>query len=209
MVVGVCPAYLPNIYYMAWMVSQKKVFLITDNPYQKQTFRNRTEIYGANGKLKLTIPIIHTKTQRRQLDNSVAIQYDNSWQKDHWKSLEAAYRSSPFFEFYEDEFYPFYHQKFEKLMDFNINLIKKILSILGAFVSLHKNEKTINEFTDLIIAKHNFKRENPHYQQVFQYKHGFINNLSVLDLLFNLGPQSLEYLEQVKTDFISTRVMQK
>ena len=88
-------------------------------------------------------------------------------------------------------------------------MIKKILSLLGAFVSLHKNEKTINEFTDLIIAKHNFKRENPHYQQVFQYKHGFINNLSVMDLLFNLGPQSLEYLEQVKTDFISTRVMQK
>ena len=198
MVVGVCPAYLPNIHYMAWVVSQKKVLLITDKPYQKQTYRNRTEIYGPNGKLKLTIPIVHTKSNHRQLDKSVAIHYENNWQKNHWKSLETSYRSSPFFEFYEDELYPFYHQKFEKLMNFNICLIKKILSLLDAPVSLHKSEKAINEFTDLIIAKHRFKRENPRYQQVFQSKHGFINNLSVLDLIFNLGPQSLEYLVQFK-----------
>ena len=79
-----------------------------------------------------------------------------------------------------------------------ICLIKKILSLLDAPVSLHKSEKAINEFTDLIIAKHKFKRENPSYQQVFQSKHGFINNLSILDLIFNLGPQSMEYLVQFK-----------
>ena len=141
---------------------------------------------------------MHTKSNHRQLDKSVAIHYENDWQKNHWKSLESAYRSSPFFEFYEDDFYPFYHQKFEKLMNFNICLIKKILSLLDAPVSLHKSEKAINEFTDLIIAKHKFKRENPSYQQVFQSKHGFINNLSILDLIFNLGPQSLEYLVQFK-----------
>ena len=83
-------------------------------------------------------------------------------------------------------------------MNFNICLIKKIISLLDAPVTLHENIKAINEFTDLIIAKHKFKRENPRYQQVFQSKHGFINNLSVLDLLFNLGPQSLEYLVQFK-----------
>ena len=92
----------------------------------------------------------------------------------------------------------FYHQKFEKLMNFNICLIKKILSLLDAPVSLHENIKAIYEFTDLIIAKHKFERKNPSYQQVFQSKHGFINNLSVLDLLFNLGPQSLEYLIRFK-----------
>ena len=77
MVAGVCPAYLPNIHYMAWMVSQKHIALVTDKPYQKQTFRNRTEIYGANGKLKLTIPIVHSRTQQRQTDNAVAIHYDS------------------------------------------------------------------------------------------------------------------------------------
>ena len=197
MVAGVCPAYLPNIHYMAWMVSQKHIALVTDKPYQKQTFRNRTEIYGTNGKLKLTIPIVHSRTQQRQTDNAVAIHYDSGWQKDHWKSLEAAYRSSPFFEFYEDDFYPFYHQKFEKLMDLNIALIEKILSLLDAQVNLLLSEEEIEEFSDLIIAKTPSKRENPQYQQVFQSKHGFISNLSIMDLLFNLGPQSLEYLKEV------------
>ena len=74
MVAGVCPAYLPNIHYMAWVVSQKEIALVTHNPYQKQTFRNRTEIYGANGKLKLTIPIAQSKTKERQNDEAVAIQ---------------------------------------------------------------------------------------------------------------------------------------
>ncbi len=194
---GVCPAYLPNIHYMAWVISQKEIALVTHKPYQKQTFRNRTEIYGANGKMKLTIPIVHSKIKESQIDETVAIHYENRWQKDHWKSLKSAYRSSPFFEFYEDDFYPFYHQKLEKLMDFNIALMEKVLSLIDAEVKLILENKTANEFRDLIIAKHVVKKENPPYQQVFQSKHGFINNLSILDLLFNLGPQSLEYLEQV------------
>ena len=198
MVVGVCPAYLPNIQYMSWVLSQSQVALVTDKPYQKQTYRNRTEIYGANGKLKLTIPIVHTKKQSRQADSAVAINYDNNWQKDHWKSLEAAYRSSPFFEFYEDDFHPFYHRNFEKLMDFNIELIKKILLLLDTDIILLTEDKAEKEFSHLIIAKKINKIEIPHYHQVFQSKHGFINNLSVLDLLFNLGPQSLEYLLRLK-----------
>ena len=198
MVVGVCPAYLPNISYMSWIVSQRQVAFVTDNTYQKQTYRNRTEIYGANGKLKLTIPIVHTKKQSRQTDKAVAINYDNNWQKDHWRSLEAAYRSSPFFEFYEDDFQPFYYRHFDKLMDFNIELIKKILLLLDSDIILLPEKKADKEFSDLIIAKKVNKIEIPQYHQVFQSKHGFINNLSVLDLLFNLGPQSLEYLIRLK-----------
>lgn len=198
MTAGFIPAYLPNIQYMARLVTEKKFAFIKNKHYQKQTFRNRTEIYGANGKLKLTIPIVHHKTKAHQLDGKVAIYYDNKWQKDHWKSLEAAYRSSPFFEYYEDDFYPYYHQNFEKLMDFNIVLIEKILSLLDAEVNILRMVKVEKEFSDLIIAKKKVKKDNPHYHQVFQSKHGFINNLSILDLIFNLGPQSLEYLRQVK-----------
>lgn len=198
MTAGFIPAYLPNIQYMARLVTEEKIAFINNKHYQKQTFRNRTEIYGANGKLKLTIPIVHHKTKAHQLDGKVAIHYDNKWQKDHWKSLEAAYRSSPFFEYYEDDFYPYYHQNFEKLMDFNIVLIEKILSLLDAEVNILRMVKVEKEFSDLIIAKKKVKKDNPHYHQVFQSKHGFINNLSILDLIFNLGPQSLEYLRQVK-----------
>ena len=197
MLIGVCPAYLPNIHYMAWVVSQIEIVMVTNKPYQKQTFRNRSEIYGANGKLKLTIPIIHSKEKERQIDETVIIHYENSWQQKHWKSLENAYRSSPFFEFYEDDLYPFYHQKFEKLMDYNIKLIKMVLHLLNSEVKLLFNEETDDDFDDLIIAKHGLKKKTPLYQQVFQFKHGFISNLSILDLLFNLGPQSLEYLKKV------------
>ena len=197
MLIGVCPAYLPNIHYMAWVVSQIEIVMVTNKPYQKQTFRNRTEIYGANGKLKLTIPIVHSKEKERQIDETVVIHYENSWQQKHWKSLENAYRSSPFFEFYEDDLYPFYHQKFEKLMDYNIKLIKMVLHLLNSEVKLLFNEETDDDFDDLIIAKHGLKKKTPLYQQVFQFKHGFISNLSILDLLFNLGPQSLEYLKKV------------
>ena len=195
MVAGVCPAYLPNIHYMAWVVSQKEIAFVTNHPYQKQTFRNRTEIYGANGKLKLTVPIVHKKTAQRQSDNAVAIHYESSWQKDHWKSLESSYRSSPFFEFYEDDFYPFFHKKYQKLMELNIILIKKILSLIDAEVKILSKKKAMKENSTLIIAKSNTIIETPQYQQVFHAKHGFINNLSTLDLLFNLGPQSLEYLK--------------
>ena len=197
MLIGVCPAYLPNIHYMAWIVSQIEIVMVTNKPYQKQTFRNRTEIYGANGKLKLTIPIVHSKEKERQIDETVVIHYENSWQQKHWKSLENAYRSSPFFEFYEDDLYPFYHQKFEKLMDYNIKLIKMVLHLLNSEVKLLFNEETDDDFDDLIIAKHGLKKKTPLYHQVFQFKHGFISNLSILDLLFNLGPQSLEYLKKV------------
>lgn len=197
MLIGVCPAYLPNIHYMAWVVSQIEIVMVTNKPYQKQTFRNRTEIYGANGKLKLTIPIVHSKEKERQIDETVIIHYENSWQQKHWKSLENAYRSSPFFEFYEDDLYPFYHQKFEKLMDYNIELIKMVLHLLNSEVKLLFNEETDDDFDDLIIAKHGLKKKTPIYQQVFQFKQGFISNLSILDLLFNLGPQSLEYLKKV------------
>lgn len=197
MVAGVCPAYLPNIHYMAWVVSQKEISFVTHNPYQKQTFRNRTEIYSANGKLKLIIPIVHKKSVQRQPDNAVAIHYESSWQKDHWKSLESSYRSSPFFEFYEDDFYPFFHNKYENLMGFNIILIEKILSLIDAQVTIISEKKAIKENTTLIIAKSREIIETPQYQQVFNAKYSFINNLSILDLLFNMGPLSLEYLKGI------------
>lgn len=197
MIAGVCPAYLPNIAYMAWMISQKEITFVTQGHYQKQTYRNRTEIYGANGKLKLTVPIVHHKNQSRQTDAEVRIHYENKWQKDHWKSLEAAYRSSPYFEFYEDDLYPFFAKKTEKLMELNKGLIHKILSLLQAEVVLKSDTNlSIQVNHKLVIAKGNAAPKNPPYHQVFQSKHGFIGGLSVLDLIFNLGPQSLDYLQK-------------
>ena len=197
MIAGVCPAYLPSIRYMAWMAAQNEVAFVKTNNYQKQTYRNRTEIYGPNGKLKLTIPILHKKNQKHQLDSEVEIFQESSWQKNHWKSLESSYRSSPFFEFYEDDLYPFFHQRQRRLMDLNISLIKKIFSLIDIEIVI-KNTKEIYEFRELLDAKKNSVYKTPIYNQVFNSKHGYINNLSILALIFNLGPDSNFYLKKIQ-----------
>lgn len=197
MIAGVCPAYLPSIRYMAWMAAQNEVAFVKTNNYQKQTYRNRTEIYGPNGKLKLTIPILHKKNQKHQLDSEVEIFQESSWQKNHWKSLESSYRSSPFFEFYEDDLYPFFHQKQRRLMDLNISLIKKIFSLIDIEIII-KNTKETYEFRELIDAKKKSVYKTPIYNQVFNSKYGYINNLSILDLIFNLGPDSNFYLKKIQ-----------
>ena len=194
---GVCPAYLPSIRYMAWIVAKKEVSFVLTNHYQKQTYRNRTEIYGANGKLKLTIPISHNKFQKNQLDSEVKIFNDSCWQRDHWKSLESSYRSSPFFEFYEDDLYNFFHRRHEKLMDLNIALIKKIFSLLEIVIKFKKTNK-VDEFSELIRAKQKTIYKIPTYHQVFNSKYGFIDNLSILDLIFNVGPESNNYLKKLQ-----------
>ena len=99
----ICPAYLPNVAYFAYLTRQKKCNFVTDTHYQKQTSRNRAVIYGANGELNLIIPTLHKK-KPFQLEKEVEISNETSWQKEHWKSICSAYRSSPFFEHYEKDF---------------------------------------------------------------------------------------------------------
>lgn len=194
MKVGVCPAYLPSVNYMVRIVAQKEIGFIISNHFQKQTFRNRTSIYGPNGKLNLTIPIVHRKDLDHQLDKNVLIHQETSWQKNHWRSLEASYRSSPFFEFYELDLYPFFHTRQENLMELNIQLILEILSLLEVDINIIKEEEISSEFRALILAKEKTNKSNPVYSQVFATKHGYLDNLSILDLLFNLGPESVDYL---------------
>ena len=194
MKVGVCPAYLPSVNYMVRIVAQKETGFIISNHFQKQTFRNRTSIYGPNGKLNLTIPIVHRKDLDHQLDKNVLIHQETSWQKNHWRSLEASYRSSPFFEFYELDLYPFFHTRQENLMELNIQLILEILSLLEVDINIIKEEEISSEFRALILAKEKTNKSNPVYSQVFATKHGYLDNLSILDLLFNLGPESVDYL---------------
>ena len=198
MKVGVCPAYLPSVNYMAWIVAQKKIGFIISNHFQKQTFRNRTSIYGPNGKLNLTIPIVHRKDLDHQLDKNVLIHQETSWQKNHWRSLEASYRSSPFFEFYELNLYPFFHTRQENLMELNIQLILEILSLLEVDIDINKEDEISIEFRALILAKEKTNKSNPIYSQVFANKHGYLDNLSILDLLFNLGPESVDYLMKLE-----------
>ena len=192
----IAPAYLPNISYMSWLIQRKIYFNLTDK-YNKQTFRNRSEIYGANGKLILTIPIIHSKEKKGQLTKKVKIFNNINWQSNHWKSICSAYRSSPYFEFYEEDFFNFYFKIKEKsLFDFNIKLISNILNLLNQpfnFEIISYNKEKHTKAYKLIDAK-NIHFQTTTYNQVFSNKYGYLNNLSIIDLLFNLGPNTIDYL---------------
>jgi len=204
MIPVICPVYLPNVYYCNWILNQPKVFFVVDSHYQKQTFRNRTEIYGANGKLKLTIPVENIKSQNHQKEKDVFIANEILWQKQHWKSICSAYKSSPYFEFYEKDLEPFYEKKAIHLMDFNLKILLKIMELIQAqlnyeFVEWDENKHHRMDF--LINAKKKLGLKAKPYTQVFENKSGFLDNLSILDVVFNLGPKSSNYLKNQKVIF--------
>ena len=194
------PTYIPNIAsFVAIAKGNEVIFEVADN-YQKQTYRNRCHIYGANGKLSLNIPVHHTH-KNRQLYKDVKISNDNKWQLQHWKSLQSAYRTSPFFEYYEDELTSLFQSEETYLMEFNFKCFETIIDCLQLDVSItktkvfEKNPVNVIDGRNLVNARKEQQFNFDNYTQVFSNKHGFISNLSILDLLFNEGPNSLNYLE--------------
>ena len=184
------------------LVGTPKVWVEREDNFQKQTYRNRMYIYGANGKLSLNIPIKHlpkTKVKVHQKYKEVKIDNESRWQSVHWKSLKTAYQTSPFFEFYEDELAPLFNKEYERLYEFNQDCFETLMECLqldleiGYTTEYSKQPEDKTDLRDLINAKLTLK-EVPEYIQVFQEKHGFISNLSILDLLFNEGPNAAEYL---------------
>ena len=193
------PNYFPNIHQFTQIIKANNILFEVSDNYQKQTFRNRTYIYGANGKLGLFIPVIHTH-KNRELFKDVKISYDSNWMDLHLKSLQSAYRSSPYFEYFEDDFIKLYSEKEKFLADFNIKCIKLISNLLDLDldykISGEYVEKTndIIDLRDLSNARKEKKIDTPKYIQVFESKHGYINNLSILDLLFSEGPNSVSLI---------------
>jgi hypothetical protein len=164
--------------------------------YRKQTSRNHCDIYGPNSKQKLTVPVIkvngnHTFTK------DIRISHSQNWQKVHWRSIETAYNNSPFFLFYRDHLEPFYFKKFDFLLDFNTKFLEIIFDIFGVDKQIDFTDQYANQSDtpDPLFL--------PPYTQVFSLKSGFLPNLSIIDLLFNLGPEAMEYLNGLSftTDF--------
>lgn len=184
----------------AHMAQMQHVFLEKHDNYKKQTQRNRLYIHGANGKLMLSIPVKHLGKQGHQRYDNVLIDNQFSWQAQHWKSLEAAYRSSPYFEFYEDEIAFLYKEQFTHLYAFNLSFFKIIHTLIGLNFELSSTimyEKDVvhKDIRPLQEVKTNPVEVQLTYTQVFDDKNGFIANLSILDLLFNQGPESLRLLK--------------
>jgi hypothetical protein len=194
------PTYFPSIAsFVAIAKSDNVIFEICDN-YQKQTYRNRMFIYDTNGKLPLTIPIIYTQ-KNRQLYKDIYIANEENWQDLHWKSIQSAYSSSPFFEFYEDDFLPLFSRKFEYLLDFNFKCLRVIYDCLQlpfeykTTTQFNKSTENLDDFRLLVASRKERAYEFQPYVQVFDDQHGFLSNLSILDLIFNEGPNALLYLE--------------
>lgn len=194
------PTCFPSIAtFIAIAKAEKVVFEVHDN-YQKQTYRNRCYVYAANGKLQLSIPVVFSQ-KNRQKYSEVKIANEYNWQDNHWKTLESAYKTSPFFEFYEDELKFLFHQIFDSILDFNLKCFDVLCDCLQLEVDYTKTElfnkspENIDDLRPLVNAKKEIQLPFDKYQQVFSEKHGFISNLSILDLLFNEGPNALNYLE--------------
>ncbi|PCH67216.1 MAG: hypothetical protein COC01_06315 [Bacteroidetes bacterium] len=196
--------YLPPIEFFSLLLNSKEILIEQHEHYVKQTYRNRCHILGANGTVPLSIPVQHGKKEHTKF-KEMKISYADNWQKLHWKSIESAYRSSPYFEYYEDQFKGFYHNQYEFLFDFNLELIKVVLQILDIQKELKftksYEEDYSNNYVDQRDSLHP-KKESDHkiipYTQVFSSKFDFIPNLSIIDLLYNEGPNAINFLKHTE-----------
>jgi len=187
-------AYLAPIFYYAILLQHPNYSIELNEHFIKQSIRNRCYIYGANGKLRLSIPKERKGSSKTIIEN-LKISYKQNWQKQHWNTIESAYNSSPFFEYYKDDLKPFFEEKEEYLVNFNSRLQKAILSMLQEENTIKNTTEYLHkgDFFDLRNYTWELKKQEK-YDQVFMEKQGFIPNLSILDLLFNLGPESADYL---------------
>jgi WbqC-like protein family len=195
-------AYLPNIQYFSKILNNDKVFIEVHENFQKQSFRNRATILGSNGPLDLVIPIIKPEGNHTGI-RSVLIDYSVPWQRVHWKALVSAYKNSPYFEIFEPELFPLFQLSEKFLLDWNFLILDYILSITGvqkkyANTEMYVSQTNANcrDYRNSIHPKKRMQKYDPQFEpvryfQVFSNKYDFIPNLSIIDLLFNEGPEAI------------------
>ncbi|MCQ2083059.1 MAG: WbqC family protein [Bacteroidaceae bacterium] len=194
-------AYLPPVSFFTAMNGASEVLIEQYDSYCKQTYRNRCVIASASGPLVLTVPVVKPDSPKQTMKD-VRISDHGDWRRRHWNALESAYMNTPFFMYYQDDFKPFYEKKWDFLIDFNMSLIQTILdlshlekniSLTGSFVRNSNLEEGIKDLRKLIEPQ-NTPEPAKSYWQVFSRKHGFLPNLSAIDLLFNMGPEFKSFI---------------
>ena len=198
--------YLPSIQYFTKLVNYEQVWIEQHEHYQKGSYRNRCHLAGANGLLRLSIPLARGKNEQLPI-RLVRIAYDEGWQRQHWMSIRSAYSRAPYFDFYAGKLEPFFQKKWEFLFDFNWELLQELKSMIGIECQLkltesyeHQVSSETLDFRNSIFPKKHRQKEDldfsaPKYRQLFEEKYGFLPNLSILDLLFCTGPEAILYLE--------------
>jgi hypothetical protein len=197
-------AYFPAVNYMAEALQADEIVIEAFETYTKQTCRNHCVIYGPNGKQTLSIPVIKTNGNHT-LTKDVLVSTHQPWQKVHWRSIQTAYNNSPFFLYYQDEVAHIYEKKYKFVLDLNMaifHILMKVLKIECPARLTEKFEKTPTGVIDLRTSlgeKHSGQNIHyPHYTQVFESAHGFLPGLSILDVIFNLGPEASLYPATLK-----------
>lgn len=196
----------PPVQYFSKLLLFEKIYLEQFENFTKQTYRNRYEIYGANGIVSLVVPVVKGRDKKIKV-RDLLISYDTDWQRNHWRTLFSAYNSSPFFEYYQDDIRPFFEKPWKFLFDYNLEIIETFCALLEIEPGIDLTvdfeqvpENTLNLREAISPKKHkaaadlNFRAQP--YTQVFSEKTGFMPNLSILDMLFNEGPNAVNLLEK-------------
>jgi len=191
--------YCPPISFFYLLLQNKEAIICSNELFEKQTYRNRCEIVNANGLQNLSIPVNKVNGHLTKTSD-IEISYAEDWQKNHWRSIESAYRRSPYFEYYENELEKILLTPFQFLHELNATLINYIQSKIGLSVQIKNDCNHELSKEQKIIANPKFKNNflSAHYFQTFSDKFEFFNNVSVLDLLFLEGPNSISILQESK-----------
>lgn len=195
-------AYFPPIEYLFHFIMNENVWIEAHENFVKQTYRNRCHIASANGLLALSIPLLHEGN--KTLVSEKKISYAEPWQGKHWRAVESAYSSSPYFEYFETEIRDVIFSEHEKLIDLTSASLRVMLSILRIKKELLFTEEYFHPSPELVDLRNSIhprqesKLNFPDYYQVFKEKNGFIANLSSLDLIFNEGLKCVDYLQSIR-----------
>ena len=193
-------AYLAPVRYYSQLYMAPRAVLETHDNYVKQTYRNRCVIAGPNGMQALTVPIEKPSFGKSAM-RDIRISDHGNWRHLHWNALQSSYERSPFFEYYADDFRPFYEKRIDYLLDFNEGLQHTVLDLLDLHPVLQTTDSYCDEITaDMVDLREVISPKSPWqddalfcpqpYYQVFAHKHGFLPDLSIVDLLFNMGPEA-------------------
>ncbi|MCP4550689.1 MAG: WbqC family protein [Bacteroidetes bacterium] len=196
-------AYFPPIEYFYILIKSSEVSIEIHDTYKKQTYRNRCNIYSPNGKQTLSIPVTKIEGNRTKTKDIIISKYSN-WKINHWRSLETAYNSSAFFLYYKDDIKDLIMQNVDELVEFNYTILQYLTTVLGIKSDIKLSESYLKPTNVLIDLREQFNSKlntnhlsHQKYFQVFNNKYGFIPNLSILDLIFNEGPNSHNYLSSL------------
>ncbi len=198
-------AYFAPVHFYTRYIHHSEVYIEQYEHFTKQTYRNRCTISGGNGLISLVIPVVKGRGPKISIKD-LKVSYDENWQRTHWQTIVSAYNSSPYFEYYQDELAPYFEKKMTYLLDLNNQIheticdfleVENVISLTDDFEKVPEGTLNFREIISPKNTKQNDEDFQPQtYTQVFTEKFVFLPNLSILDLLFNEGPNAFTILSQ-------------